>query len=152
MIVFFYCRCKEFWPGKPSLLRHMKKLHNVTSVVINCHNTSKEKLTLNEHVKKIYISVINAIEILQRRFFLMLMLILYITGFSFYAKNVNSRGTLKEIYRFIICVCKGLDVHCLMRGLCKKKPWQNILIPAFGKWKLFVRVVWYFHGKMVLCP
>ena len=100
----------------------MKKLHNVTSVVINCHNTSNEKLTLNEHVQKIYISVINAIEILQRRLFLMLILILYITGFSFYAKNVNSRGTLKEIYRSIICVYKGLDVHCVMRGLCKKKP------------------------------
>ena len=29
------------WPGKP--IQHLKKLHNVTSVVINCHHESNEK-------------------------------------------------------------------------------------------------------------
>ena len=65
----FYCLCKEFWPGKPSLFQHLKKLHNVTGVVINCHHESNEKLTLREHIQKIYISGINATEILQRIFF-----------------------------------------------------------------------------------
>ena len=114
----------------------MKKLHNVTSVVINCHNESNEKLTLREHVQEIYFSVINGIEILQRRFLLALILILYITGFSSFATNVNSSGTLKEIYRAIICVCKGLKVHCVMTGLCRKQPWQSILNCSM-QWTLY---------------